>query len=33
LDAIWAFIRDVSVILQDARQVEGDAYLRLGEAL
>lgn len=33
LSATWAFTRDVSVILQNARQDEGNAYLRLGEAL
>jgi hypothetical protein len=33
LSATWALTRDVSVILQNARQDEGNAYLRLGEAL
>ncbi len=33
LSATWAFTEDISVILQNARQDEGNAYLRLGEAL
>lgn len=33
LSATWVFTRDVSVILQNARQDEGNAYLRPGEAL
>jgi hypothetical protein len=33
LSATWAFTRDVSIILQNARQDEGNAYLHLGEAL
>jgi hypothetical protein len=33
LSATWAFTKDRSVILQNARQDEGNAYLRLGEVL
>ena len=33
LSATWAFTNDVSVILQNAHQDEGNAYMRLGEAL
>ncbi len=33
LVATWAFAGDASVIFQDARHDEGNAYLRLGEAL
>jgi len=29
----WAFTEDTGIILQNARQDEGEAYLRLGEAL
>jgi tetratricopeptide (TPR) repeat protein len=32
LSATWAFTRDPSVISQNARDDEGNAYLRLGEA-
>jgi tetratricopeptide (TPR) repeat protein len=33
LSTTWAFAKDVGVILRDTRQDEGNAYLRLGEAL
>src|SRR5919199_2883053 len=33
LVATWGFANNVSVILQDTHQDEGNAYLRLGEAL
>ena len=33
LSATWAFTKYGSVILQNARQDEGNAYLRLGEVL
>ncbi len=33
LSATWAFTKDGSVILQNAHQDEGNAYLRLGEVL
>ena len=33
LSATWAFTEDTGVILQNARQDEGNAYLRPGEAL
>ncbi len=33
LSATWAFTEDTGVILQNARQDEGNAYLRSGEAL
>ena len=33
LSPTWAFTKDGSVTLQNARQDEGNAYIRLGEAL